>query len=120
MVIMQKNAKVNAREKDEMGRFKYNPLREEWNEKVMNWLGVYAMEVTPRALCPRCGLTIRESDYCDYSQYYPDMVICENCLHDEILRDSVGKDQADISRWFISTRRKLSYMFDEDNNREDK
>lgn len=96
-----------------MGRFKYNPLREEWCEKTVSWLDVHAEEVTNRYLCPRCGLTMRKSDCCDYSQYYPDRVICENCIHDEILRDSVGRNQADISRWFVSTNKKMSYMFDE-------
>lgn len=81
--------------------------------KFVKSLEVHPVDLTATYLCPRCGLTIREFDICDYSKYYSDRVICENCLKDEILRDSAGRNQPDISRWFVSTNKKMSYMFDE-------
>lgn len=92
-----------------MVKLNRNDLRDRWADDVAKWLDRKA-EKKADYKCPRCGMEITNFEECDYSQYY-DEIICGNCVFDEILRDSVGKKQVDISRWYIKTKVMFSYMF---------
>lgn len=94
-----------------MGKFKENDLRNKWYDDISLWLDKKGKRVSDECVCPRCGMNVNvETNNCDYSQYCKEYVICESCVFDEILRDSMGINQADFSRWFISTNERLSYL----------
>jgi ribosomal protein L32 len=85
-----------------MGIYRYNPLREQRMQKAEQWLRdkncgspIYAGGV-----CPRCGLKLLK-DEMDIRSRYEDSVICGICRDDEILRDSVGADQMELSDWYV-------------------
>ncbi len=93
-----------------MGVFKKNYLRDEWYRDIEKYLDVNAIRIEDCSIirCPRCGLKMKAG--CFEKSQYDEFYICNNCVEDEILRDSVGKEQADISRWYITTNEIMSYV----------